>query len=162
MVAGLVEQHGGGGMSVVSVDIVVEAPPERVWAVVSDPRKLSHWDRHLTAVAGVPPDGLSLGTRYTSQVRFLAVHAHVDAEVLEWDPPFRSVIRLTGVLDATVTTTVEPLSGGRSLLEHVVDYHFHGGALGEFAARSLRLLGGSHLVLRHGAHAQKREIESRS
>ncbi len=146
-------------MTVVSVDVVVDAPPERVWAVVSDPRRLSHWDRHVTAVSGIPPEGLSLGTRYTSEMRFLAVRAHVEAEVLEWDPPFRSVIQLTGLLNATVTTTVEPLSGGRSLLEHVVDYHFHGGTLGEFAARSRRLLGGAQLVLRHGTLAQKREIE---
>lgn len=149
-------------MTVVSVDVVVEAPPERVWEVVSDPRKLSHWDRHVTAVAGIPPEGLSMGTRYMTEMRFMAAHAHVEAEVLEWEPPFRAVIALSGLLEATVTTTVEPLSRGRSLLEHVVDYHFRGGALGEFAARSLRLLGGAQLVLRHGTHAQKREIESRS
>jgi uncharacterized protein YndB with AHSA1/START domain len=146
-------------VTVVSVDVVVEAPPERVWEVVSDPRKLSHWDKHVTAVAGIPPEGLSLGARYTSEMRFMAVHAHVDAEVLDWDPPFRSVIRLMGLIEATVTTTVEPLSRGRSLLEHVVEYHFRGGALGEFAARSLRLLGGAQLALRHGTLAQKREIE---
>ena len=148
-------------MTVVSVDVVIEAPPERVWEAVSDPRKLSHWDRHVVAVGEIPAEGLSLGVRYQTEMRFMAAHAHVEAEVLEWEPPFRSVIQLRGLLEATVTTTVEPLSRGRSLLEHVVDYRFHGGVLGEFAARSLRLLGGAHLVLRHGTLAQKREIESR-
>jgi hypothetical protein len=94
-------------------------------------------------------------------LRFMAVRAHVTAEVLEWDPPHRSVIRLTGLLEATVTTTVEELPGARSLLEHLVDYRFHGGPLGELAGRSLRLLGGPQLALRHGTLAQKRDIEGR-
>ncbi len=80
-------------------------------------------------------------------------------EVMEWEPPHRSVIHLHGLLDATVTTTVEPLPGERSLLKHVVEYQFRGGAVGEFAARSLRILGGPQHVLRHGTMAQKHEIE---
>lgn len=159
MVAGLVERDSGGGVSVVEVLAEIEAPPERVWAVVSDPRKLSHWDRHVESVAGVPAAGLTEGTRYTTVMRFVAVRGHVAAEVLAFEPPHRAVIRLTGLLDAVVTTTVEPLPGERSLLKHVVDYHFRGGVLGDFAARSLQLLGGAQLVLRHGTLAQKREIE---
>jgi uncharacterized protein YndB with AHSA1/START domain len=157
----MVERNPGGRVTVVSVDVVVEAPPEDVWEVVGDPHNLSHWDRHVGAAAGVPPEGLSLGVRYTSELHFMAVRSHVDCEVLEWEPPYRSVIRLEGLLDATITTTVEPLARGRSLLEHVVDYRFRGGTLGDFAARSLRMLGGPQLALRHGTMAQKREIESR-
>ena len=99
--------------------------------------------------------------RYVTVLKFMAVHAHVTAEVLEWDPPYRSVIALTGLLDATITTTVEELPGDRSILEHFIDYHFRGGHLGELAARSLRLFGGPQLVLRHGTIAQKRDIERR-
>ena len=72
-------------------------------------------------------------------------------------PPMDAAV----VLDATVTSEIEPLAGGRSLLEHVVDYHFRGGPLGEIAARSLARVGGSHLALRHGTLAQKQEIEER-
>ena len=149
-------------MTVVEVLVEVEALPERVWAVVGDPRKLSHWDRHVESVEGVPATGLSQGARYTTVMRFMAVRGRVDAEVLEFEPPHRSVIRLTGLLDATVTTSVEPLPGERSLLKHVVEYRFRGGMIGNFAARSLRLLGGAQLALRHGTLAQKREIESAS
>lgn len=162
MVARVVERDGDGRVSIVEVLVEVEAPSERVWAVVSDPRKLSHWDRHVESVAGIPAAGLAEGVRYTTVMRFMAVRGRVDGEVLEFEPPHRSVIRLTGLLEATVTTTVEPLPGERSLLKHVVDYHFRGGAIGDFAARSLRLLGGAQLALRHGTLAQKREIESRT
>ncbi len=159
--AGLVERNGDRRMTVVEVLAEVEAPPERVWAVVSDPRRLSHWDRHVESVEGVPATGLAEGVRYTTVMRFLAVRGRVEAEVLEYEPPHRAVIRLTGLLDAIVTTTVEPLPGDRSLLKHVVDYRFRGGALGSLAARSLQMLGGPQLVLRHGTLAQKREIERR-
>jgi uncharacterized protein YndB with AHSA1/START domain len=148
-------------MSVVEIDLVIEAPPEAVWEVISDPRNLPHWDRHISRVDGVPAEGLRLGSRYTTEMRFFAFRTHVGGEVLEWDPPHLCVIRLTGLLDATVTSIVEELPGGRSLLQHTIDYGFRGGPLGELAARSLSRMGGADLALRHGTLAQKREIEER-
>ena len=152
---------GGGPVTTVEIDLVIEASPEAVWEVISDPRNLPHWDRHISRVEGVPADGLRLGTRYMTEMRFMAFRTHVAGEVLEWDPPQLSVIRLKGLLDATVTSVVEELSGGRSLLEHTIDYRFRGGPLGELAARSLARMGGADLALRHGSLAQKREIEER-
>jgi uncharacterized membrane protein len=148
-------------VTLVEFDIVIDAPPQDVWEVISDPRNLPHWDRHIVQVDGVPADGLHEGTHYTTEMRFMAFRSTVAGEVLEWDPPRRSKIRLTGLLDATVTSTVEPLAGDRSLLEHVIDYRFRGGPLGELAARSLARVGGAHLALRHGTLAQKQEIEDR-
>jgi uncharacterized protein YndB with AHSA1/START domain len=148
-------------VTTVEIDLVVEAPPEAVWEVISDPRNLPHWNRHITKVEGVPADGLQLGTRYMTEMRFLAFRTDVQGEVLEWDPPRFSVIHLSGLLDATVTSVVEELSGSRSLLEHTIAYRFRGGPLGELAARSLSRMGGADLALRHGTLAQKREIEAR-
>lgn len=147
-------------MTVVSFALEVDASPERVWEVVSNPVNLPHWDRHIVRVEGVPASGLSAGVRYVTVMRFMAVRARVRAEVLEWEAPRRSTIRLAGALDATVTTTVEPLEDGRSRLEHVVRYRFRGGPFGDLAARSLALVGGAQYALRRGTLAQKREIES--
>lgn len=149
-------------MNVVSVEVEVDAPPEAVWVVISDPRNLPHWDRHIVRVTGVPASGLTEGLRYVTEMRFMAFHARVRAEVLEWEPPWRSTIRLSGILEANVTSTVEPLEGGRSRLEHVIEYRFRGGPLGDLAAKSLSLVGGDHYALRHGTLAQKREIEDRA
>jgi len=148
-------------VTLVEFDLVVDAPPKAVWEVISDPRRLPHWDRHIVRVDGIPLDGLREGSLYTTKMRFIALRSTIDGEVLEWDPPHRSKIRLTGLLDATVTSTIEPLPGDRSLLQHVIDYHFRGGPLGEIAARSLARVGGAHLALRHGTLAQQREIEER-
>ncbi len=148
-------------MTLVRVSVVIDATPKEVWAVVSDPRNLPHWDRHIETIEGIPRDGLSPGATYTTVVRFMGIRAREQAEVLEWSPPAHARIRLTGILDATVDSVVTPLPKKRSLLEHEVDYMFRGGALGKLAARSLRLVGGARIALHHGTMAQAREIETR-
>jgi uncharacterized protein YndB with AHSA1/START domain len=154
------DEWDGGRVTVVSFTVEVDAPSARVWEVVSDPANLPHWNRHIVRVVGVPEGGLDRGMTYVTEMRLLGVHGRVGAEVLEWEPPRRASIRLTGLLDATVTSTVEPLDGGRSRLEHVVEYRFHG-ALGDVAAASLRLMGGARFALKRGTLAQKDEIEGR-
>src|SRR4051812_41651085 len=159
VVGGVVERYGCAPMTVVRASIDVDAPPERVWKVVSDPRNLPLWDRHIESVEGVPPEGVREGSRYTTVLRLISVHAQVPAEVLELDPPRMGRVRLGGLIDAIVTTRIDPLAGNRSRLEHQVNYRFRGGPLGKLAARSLRMIGGAGLALRHGALAQKRQIE---
>ena len=61
MVARVVERDGGGLVTTVAVEVEIDASPEQVWAVVSDPRNLPHWDKHIVEVVGVPPGGLSEG-----------------------------------------------------------------------------------------------------
>jgi carbon monoxide dehydrogenase subunit G len=139
--------------------IEIDAPPETVWKMASDPRNLPHWDRHIEA-AHVARETLRPGSRYEVRMRFMAVTARVEVEVREWEPPWRAVLQLHGLLQATVTTSVASLPFDRSLLRHQVEYRFKG-PLGLFGARSLNAVGGAHLALRRGLAAQKREIESR-
>jgi uncharacterized membrane protein len=145
-------------MTVVETSVEIDAPPDRVWAVVSDPRNLPIWDRHVVAVEGVPEDGLATGVQYRTWMRFLGVRAPVTAKVLDLRPGEYSKIRLRGILDATVETRVEPLGGGRSRLHHRVDYRLIGGPVGRLAAQGIRMFGAGYL-LRRGALAQKRQIE---
>ena len=53
-------------------DVVVDAPPEAVWEVISDPRRLPQWDRHIVRVEGVPAGGLLEGMRYTTEMRLFS------------------------------------------------------------------------------------------
>jgi uncharacterized membrane protein len=160
VVAGLVQRERDGRVTVVRTAVEVDAPPKDVWAVISDPVNLPHWDRHIESVEGVPEEGLSPGVAYVIVVRFMRVRARVTAEVLEWSPPSHARIRLTGLVDATVDTTLQSLPRGRSLLQHEVDYRFKGGAFGRLAARSLQVMGGAGYELRHGTLAQKRDVEA--
>jgi uncharacterized protein YndB with AHSA1/START domain len=157
---GRLEQRYGALVTRARIALEIDAPVERTWEVVSDPRNLPHWDKHIVRVEGLD-GGPAEGVAYTTVMRFMAVQAAIDCLVRTWDPPHRSVIELSGLLTARVATEVTPIGrGGRCRLEHDVEYRFRGGPLGEFAAGSLRLVGGARLALRHGALAQKRQIEA--
>jgi carbon monoxide dehydrogenase subunit G len=153
---------GRHNVTVVRVGVDIDAEPEDAWSVVSDPRNLPHWDRHILAVEGVPAGGLGRGVHYVTVMGFVGMRARVECEVVEWRPPVRSVIRLSGLIDATVSTTLTRLGSRSSRLVHEVDFRLRGGPLGAFAGRSLRLVGGPQLALRRGLLAQKRQIEERT
>ena len=148
-------------MSVIEAEVPVAAPPERVWAVVADPRNLTRWDRRVAAVRDVPAGGLTSGSGYVVELRFMGVHAEVKARVQELEPPEYAKVWLTGMVDATIETWVRPDGPGRSRLRHRIDYSFKGGALGEFAARTVRMLGAQGM-LKRGLMTQKRQVESGS
>lgn len=145
-------------MTTVQFSVEIDAPPERVWQVTSDPANLPHWDKRIESV-DVPEGGLRLGVRYGVLMRFMSLRTRVDAEVLEWEPPWRAVIRLSGLLEATVTTAIASLPYERSVLRHEITYRFRG-LFGGIGAQSIQVLGGSQLALRRGVLAQKREIEA--
>jgi hypothetical protein len=90
---------------------------------------------------------------------FMSVHASVPCVVREWEPPWRSMVELNGLLVATVTTSIASLPFERSVLRHEVRYVFKG-PLGSFGAASLRALGGAEFALRRGTEAQRRQIEA--
>jgi hypothetical protein len=156
----MVERERGRRVTTVEASVEVHARPERVWEVTSDPRNLPHWDKHIERV-WLPSSGLGPGARYSIRMRFMAVRSDVQAEVLEWEPPWLAKFTLVGILTATVTTSIASLPFDRSLLRHEVEYSFKG-LLGGFAAKSLAAVGGAQLALRRGTLAQKREIESSS
>lgn len=137
---------------------VVDAPPQEVWRVISDPRHLPRWNQHIRAVHDVPEDGLRQGTRYWTEMSIAGVRFRIRAEVLMIDPPRYSEIRLTGPLEAVVRTWVRPIGARRSRLEHQVDYRVKGGPVGDLIARGVRLLGAPN-ILRRGTRAQKRQVE---
>ena len=69
-------------------------------------------------------------------------------------------MRLEGLIDATVTTSVASLPFDRSVLRHEVTYRFLA-ALGGFGAAGLNAMGGAGYALRHGVLARS-EIEERA
>lgn len=145
-------------MTTVEFSVEVDAPPERVWEVTSEPANLPHWDRHIESVR-VPPGGLGPGVRYEVTMRFMAFRTTVAAEVLEWEPPWRAVVRLSGLLEATVSSSIAALPHERSVLRHEITYRFRG-PFGGIGARSIQAVGGSQMALKRGVLAQKREIEA--
>ncbi len=142
----------------VEYSVEVDAPPEVVWRTTSDPRGLPTWERLIESV-WVPAGGLGAGVAFEVTMSFMAVRATVPCFVREWEPPWRSVIELDGLLEAVVTTTVASLPYDRSVLRHEVSYVFRG-PLGRFAAASVRAIGGAEYALRRGTDGQLRAIHA--
>ena len=144
-------------MSTAEFSVEVDAPPEKVWEVVSQPANIPHWEKHVVNVR-VPDEILGEGSRYIVVMGFMGVRVTVRGEILRWEPPSHATIRLRGPLDATIETTVAELPHGRSVLRHEVTYTFRG-PLGRVVAAGLTAVGGAQLGIRYGTLAQKRQIE---
>lgn len=145
-------------MSVVRQSVTVDAPPEEVWQIIADPRNLPRWNSHIRAVRDAPNGTLKPGDRYSTEVRMLGVSVTVKAEVLELQPERYSKIVLSGPLEATVRTYVQPIGTHQSRIEHEVDYTFRGGPLGGVVAKAVRLVG-APTILKRGLRAQKEQVE---
>jgi uncharacterized protein YndB with AHSA1/START domain len=154
----MVERRDGRLMATAEFSVEVEATPRRVWAVVSDPKNIPSWERHVVRVDVDDTEGFGLGSTYTVEMSFMGVRVRVRGEILEWEPPSRARIRLAGPLDAEIETTVSSLPRGRSVLRHEVTYSFRG-PLGGVVAAGLAAVGGAQLGIRRGTVAQKRQIE---
>ena len=146
-------------MTVVRTEVEVDAPQDRVWRVVADPRNLRRWDRHVVAVRGVPDGGLQVGTDYVTDIRFMGLTARIRARVLELESPRYARLRLSGPIEAIVETSLQPVGDRRTRLAQLVDYRFIGGPLGAFAASAVRSLG-AQAMLRRGVLAQKYQAEA--
>jgi len=144
--------------AIVEYSVEVDAPPDVVWEVASDPRSLPAWERLIESV-WVPQTGLGVEVAFEVTMSFMGVRVMVPCLVREWEPPWRSVVELEGLLEATVTTSVARLPYDRSVLRHEVAYVFRG-PLGRFAAASLRAIGGAEYALKRGTEAQLRAIEA--
>ena len=78
------------GMTTVEFSVEVDAPPEIVWTVASDPRNLPQWDKHIVRV-DLPEGGMQRGATYDVVMGLIGVQTTVHATVLEWEPPWRSL-----------------------------------------------------------------------
>ena len=144
-------------MSTAEFSVEIEASPERVWEVVSDPANIPHWEKHVVSVS-VPDEGLEEDSTYSVVMSFMGVRVKVRGEILRWEPPSHATIRLRGPLDATIETSIARLPKDRSLLRHEVTYTFRG-PLGRVVAAGLNAVGGAQLGIRIGTLGQKRQIE---
>jgi uncharacterized protein YndB with AHSA1/START domain len=93
-----------------TVTVDVDAPPERVWAAMTD------WDRQgewmvLTTVSG----GHGVGATVTAFTGWRGVGFTDPMTITTWEPPRRCVVRHEGrVVRGTAAFEVRPLPGGRS------------------------------------------------
>ncbi len=95
-------------------EIHIDAPPERVFAVLADWRAYAEWVAGSRLMRGVDPGFPAVGTRFHHQVGIGPIHLNDHTEVLEVDPPRRLVLRARArpFGTAIVDLALEPADGG--------------------------------------------------
>jgi hypothetical protein len=135
--------------TVTSIDIA--APPERVWAVLTDFARYAEWNPQITAIRGAMQVGQRFDEHVTSAVRGQVV---LRPTLLAFDAPreMRWSARFAmGLVAAEHTFRLEPLPGGGTRLHNT---ERHGGPLAGLASKQLA-------KEEPGYHAMNRALKAR-
>ena len=134
-----------------ALDVEISAPPDRVWAVMSDIEAWPEWTPTVTRVELLDPGPLAVGQRArVLQPRLPAAVWRITA--LEPGRSFTWVTRSPGV-EVTARHSVEPSGAGSRA--HLA-LHF-GGMLGPLVARITRRLNIRYLGLEAAGLRQRSE-----
>ena len=107
--------------------LVVQQPPERVWAYLSDFRSTNEWDPGTVLTERTSGDG-GVGTVYRNTSKFLGNETELEYVVTDVEPGRQ--IRLRGdnkTVTSYDTITVEPAGSGTSVT-YLAEFELHGAA----------------------------------
>lgn len=129
--------QGERGMPRARSEVFIAAPPEEVWALISDLERGPEWsvvtlECQLTSEG--PP---GLGCTYRSVSKFVASKITTEQEIVEWVPPRRMVSRAIEGAESTFTQTCEPQGEG-SVLTMCSEFTFPSALPGLVAERLTR------------------------
>ncbi len=99
-------------------EIHIDAPPERVFAVLADWRSYGDWVVGSRFMRGVDPGFPAAGTRFHHQVGIGPLHLNDHTKVLEVDQPRKLVLRAKArpfLGTAIVDLTLERRDGGTNV-----------------------------------------------
>lgn len=118
----------------VAAQIEIGAPPEAVWAIVSDPRRYLEFMSGVTRWEVVSEHAIGLGARYRMLLLVGAAEAGGLIEVVEFEPPGDLAwTSVTGV-DQRGRWRVRARPEGRTLVELRLAYGVAGGGLAGWVA----------------------------
>lgn len=124
-------------MTAVRTAIEIAAPPERVWAVVMDPRRLGDWVTIHRSVANAP-ERLEQGSTFEQTLNLRGAPLHVEWTVVDLDPPRRAAWDGRGPVHSRASIVYELTpSGEGTLFEYANEFKTPGGPLGAVAGRVL-------------------------
>lgn len=121
-------------MPKVSEEVHIDAPPERVWDVITDPQRIPEYNVTIVEVTEASGRLDEVGARYTAVAKIYGRRLEGTWETTEVLPGRRLVARgsTPGGGQASVISTVEPADGGtRAGVE--IEYELPAGFLGAVA-----------------------------
>lgn len=98
-----------------SKSIVVNAPTEKTFANFTDPEMQINWFAEPHELRDYTPP-LGVGSTYKTVSRFMGRDAVSQQEVKEFDPPYRQVLRYTGVGSGESQHICEEVESGTKVI----------------------------------------------
>ena len=94
--------------------VAVDAPIERVWAILSDIERQPEWMHDLKSVRLATPPPVGAGTRAVGRVRVMGISVEDPVEVTAFEPPTHFAIRHKGLIRGGGDIRLAPGADGTS------------------------------------------------
>ena len=117
-------------MPVIEKSIVINAPAERVFAIVDDPNRLPDYMVGIVRVADVVQTPVRIGDSMRFTYAVIGLRFPGKATILDWEQNSRVVAKLEGGIGGTYTVTLRPQSNATRATWRF-DYTMKGGILGK-------------------------------
>ena len=120
--------------------IEIEAPPDRVYDLVMDPKRLGEWVTIHAGLKQSPEGGLREGSELVQSLKLAGRHFDVHWEVVQAEKPKRVVWEGKGPVHsrAKVVYDLDADGDGKTCFSYMNEYSMPGGPLGRIAAGVLR------------------------
>ena len=121
-------------------EIVIDAPPQRVYDVVMDPRRLEDWVTIHDHLEDAPSGVLKKGSKLTQILKLAGRKFHVRWTVVENEPCERVVWEGRGPVGSRARVVYQFTNSskdGQTDFHYINEYDLPGGALGRAAGRGV-------------------------
>ena len=117
--------------------IEIKAPPQRVWALLMDPRRLEDWVSVHKSLKEAPDGQLRKGSQLTQCLHLAGTNFNVHWKVDQAEAPKRAVWEGRGPMrsKASVVYDLEPAGDGHTRFHYVNEFKSPGGPLGGLVDR---------------------------
>lgn len=120
-------------MATISETVIINAPIERVFDVVTDPRRTGDWNPNIVDISRPSPLPAQVGTSWVQTVLMMGRQQRMNCRVTELDRPVSGRLDISGDQHATITTVCEPVPGGTRVTQ-TIEFRPPGGLFGSIAA----------------------------
>ena len=96
--------------------VVIDAPIERVWAVLADIEGQPRWMHDMKSVRLTTPPPVGVGTAGVSTVRVFGIAVTDPVTITEFQPPTRFALRHEGAVSGSGVITLEPGADGTTTI----------------------------------------------
>ena len=96
--------------------VVVEAPIERVWAILSDIERQPEWMHDLKSVRLTTPQPVGVGTRGVGRVQVFGISVEDPVEITAFEAPTHFAIRHEGLVTGGGAIRLEPAADGTTTI----------------------------------------------